>query len=129
MLRGYFDESGHETKEWVCLAGFIGTKEQWVDFLTKWRAGLRQRPTLHMRNLRWKQERTKRLLARLGPIPHACGLDGARGVVRVSDYADLVTGTDDERVYKGYIACLMPMVELILKGVPSDERIERRHFT
>jgi hypothetical protein len=44
--------------------------------------------------------------------------------VRVSDYADLVAGKDDERIYKGYVACLLLMVQKILQGIPADERIE-----
>src|SRR5262249_1256963 len=49
--------------------------------------------------------------------------DGARGVVRVSDYADLVAGKDDARIYNGYIACLLWMVPFILRGI-GEERIE-----
>jgi hypothetical protein len=124
MLRGYFDESGHESPEWVCVGGFIGTAEQWGDFVPKWRAALGQRPTLHMTDLRWKQERTRKLLDRLGAIPYACGLEGARGVVRVSDYADLVAGSSDKRIYTGYYACVNVMVMAILRGMPRGERIE-----
>ena len=124
MLRGYFDESGHESKDWVVVAGFIGTRDQWNAFVPQWKGALGQRRSLHMRELRWNKDRTKRMLARLGPIPHACGLTGARGVVRVSDYVDLVVGKDDERLYPGYIACLLLMVGQIIEGIPSDERIE-----
>ena len=40
MLRAYLDESGHEGKGWMALAGYIGRKEQWLDFIPKWKAPL-----------------------------------------------------------------------------------------
>lgn len=124
VLYGYFDESGHESQEWVCVAGFVGNSGHWNAFVRKWKAALGQRPMLHMNGLRWKQERTRRLLAKLGSIPHACGLDGARGVVRVADYIDLIAGTEDEKLYSGYFACLSVIIPQILRGTPRHERIK-----
>lgn len=118
MLTGYFDEG------FVSVAGFIGTAAQWTDFVPMWKKALGQRQRLHMRQLRWKKDSTRRLLARLGPIPAACGLEGARGVVRVSDYYDLVAGTDDEVICTGYVACLIPMLTQLMRGTPKDERVE-----
>jgi hypothetical protein len=46
------------------------------------------------------------------------------GGVRYEDYEDLVTGTRDEKLLKGYLACLMPMVIQILRGIPENERLE-----
>jgi hypothetical protein len=63
-----------------------------------------------MRELRWNSESTKRLLARLGPIPHDCGLKGMLGGVRFQDYEDLVSGQREEKLLKGYLAVLIPMV-------------------
>jgi hypothetical protein len=125
MMRVYIDESGHEGNAWVVLAGFVGTEENWKAFVPKWKEALGpQRKRLHMNRLRWNSERTRRLLARLGPIPHDCGLECVMGGVRVSDYEDLVVGTDDERLLRGYIAALSPMVTQILRGIPKNERIE-----
>ena len=125
MLRAYLDESGHESKDWMALAGYIGHKEQWRKFTTQWKTGLGpQRKALHMNELRWKKDSTRILLERLGPIPEKCGLDGVMGGVRYQDYEDLVVGTDDEKIMKAYIACLIPMVINVLRGTPQDERIE-----
>ena len=125
MLRAYIDESGHESKGWMSLAGFLGREEQWRDFVPKWKSALGpQRKFLHMRRLRWKKDSTKQLLARLGPIPEKCGLEAVMAGVRFQDYEDLVSGTPDEKLLKGYIACLIPMVIQILRGIPDDERIE-----
>jgi hypothetical protein len=125
MMRAYLDESGHESKGWVFVAGFLGTEDQWTDFVPKWKIGLGpQRKSLHMSRLRWKNDRTRRLLARLGPIPHECGLEAVIGGVRVADYDDLVVGTEDEHILKGYMAALTPLVLNVLRGIPKDERVE-----
>jgi len=124
VLRAYLDESGHESKGWVFLAGFVGTEEQWRDFVPKWRTGLGKRNFLHMNELRWKSERTRKLLERLGPIPASCGLEGCMGGVRVKDYEDLLVGTEDEKLLRGYIACLFPLLIQILRGTPRSQRIE-----
>jgi len=125
MLKAYIDESGHESKGWMFLAGFLGREEQWRDFVPKWKSALGpQRKFLHMRRLRWKKDSTKQLLARLGPIPEKCGLEGLMAGVRFQDYEDLVFGTREEKLLKGYMACLMPMVIQTLRGIPDDERLE-----
>lgn len=119
------DESGHESKGWMFVAGYLGNEEQWKNFVPRWKAALGpQRRFLHMKELRWKRERTRRLLERLGPIPEACGLQGAMCGVRYQDYEDLITGKPGEKLIKGYIACLIPMVIQILRGIPRDERLE-----
>jgi hypothetical protein len=40
MMRAYIDESGHEQKGWMFLAGYLGNKDQWCDFAKKWKVGL-----------------------------------------------------------------------------------------
>lgn len=124
MIYGYFDESGHESVEYVVIAGFFGRGECWDAFVPNWKFAMGQRKTLHMTSLRWKKDSTRRLLKRLATIPEECGLQAAVGAVRVSDYADLVA--DDERAVriKGYEAALAPLVINVLRGVPKDERIE-----
>jgi len=125
MLRAYIDESGHESKGWTILAGYLGREEQWKAFVPKWREVLGpQRKFLHMKSLRWKKDSTRYLLKRLSPIPEACGLVGCVGGVRYQDYEDLVTGTPDEKLIRGYVVCLYAMVIQVLRGTPKDERIE-----
>ncbi len=138
MMRAYIDESGHEGRGYVVVAGFFGDEKAWEAFEPKWRAALGQRQTLHMTALRWKKDSTRRLLERLAPIPNACGLLRCIGGVKVSDYEDLI----DEPIsmmyphgslyvpanvivpIKGYEAVLAPMVINVLRGVPNTERIE-----
>jgi hypothetical protein len=124
MLTAYIDESGHESRGWMFLAGFLGREDQWQEFVPKWKAALGKRKFLHMKDLRWKKQRTKQLLARLGPIPFECNLKPMVGGVQFKDYEDLVSGTPDAKLLKGYMACLSPMIIQTLRGIPEDERLE-----
>lgn len=125
MIRAYLDESGTHGNGWVFVAGFLGTDEQWEQFVPKWTAALGSRRTsLHMRRLRWNKDRTRQLLARLGPIPHECGLEIVMGGIKVEHYEDLIAGTADAKVLNGYVAAMTPMVIQVLSGVPPNERIE-----
>jgi hypothetical protein len=40
MLTAYLDESGHEGKDLVILAGFMGTAEQWEKCEADWHSEL-----------------------------------------------------------------------------------------
>jgi hypothetical protein len=125
MLRAYLDESGHESKGWMFLAGFLGNEEQWRGFVPKWRDALGpQRKFLHMSSLRWKKDSTRQLLAKLGPIPDECKLEPMFTGVRYADYEDLVSGTPEMKVLKAWLACLPALVMQTLRGIPEDERLE-----
>src|SRR2546422_542443 len=127
MLTAYVDESGHETKDWMFVAGFLGNDEQWKKFVPLWRKALGQRNALHMNSVRWNNDkgRTKALLARLGPIPDKCNLTPVLGGVRVKDYEDLLVGTPGQKLLKGYVACIYPFVINVLRHIPKNERLER----
>ena len=128
MLKtAYVDESGHESKQHVILAGFLGDDEQWDECAQQWRVGLADRKALHMRELRWKSKsnhRVRKLLERLGPIPYNCGLRAVFSGVNVSDYADLISGTLVERANKGYILALYHLVPPILASLKGEERLK-----
>jgi hypothetical protein len=125
MMRAYIDESGHEGKGWMFLAGYLGNCEQWKKFADAWNIGLGpQRKSLHMTDLRWNQDRTKRLLERLGPIPEACGLTPILSGLRFGDYEDLISGTPAAKLLKGWLACHHPLVLQTLRVVPDDQRLE-----
>ena len=128
MLKtAYVDESGHETKTHVMLAGFLGDDEQWHECARRWQLALAPRRALHMSELRWKSKtnhRVRKLLERLGPIPYECGLMPVFSGVNVSDYADLISGTLVERASKGYILALYHMVPPILASLKGEERLK-----
>ena len=124
MLTAYLDESGHETKDIVVVAGFLGNEDQWKQCASLWMQGLGRRNGLHMKNLRWTHDRVRRLLKILGPIPHECGLRALAAVIQVQDYYDLVVGTKAEQMLKGYYLCVSTIIDAILKNTPKEETIK-----
>jgi len=122
MLTAYLDESGIE-EERVVVAGFLGNKEQWNAFGPRWINERGAKKSVHCKELRWQNERTKQLLERLGPVAKECGLTPLHGSVRVSDFIDLVPLGMRPR-FKGYLLCLYAVVLHILKSVPVDERVK-----
>lgn len=127
VLTCYIDESSQTSSEWMSVAGFIGTDEQWKACVPAWREAISPRDHLHMKELRFTasraEKRIKPLLERAGAVPDKCGLTPVFGVVRYSDYADLIT-SEDEKIFCGYIACCLPMVINTLRGIPASERVE-----
>lgn len=125
MLTMYVDESGHETTDWMFLAGFLGNEDQCKKCCQLWKDALGpQRKHLHMKTLRFKKDCDRQLLARLGPIPDECGLTPVLGGIKYEHYKDLVAGTKGEKLLKGYIACLYPLIINVLRSIPRNERLE-----
>jgi len=124
MLTAYLDESGHEGKDLVILAGFLGADAQWAKCEADWKAVLekRQRKHLHMASLRWgKPERVRKLLSELGPVPHVAGLQAVFSAVKVADYEDLLDGTLMQKLMKGYVISLLGVADVISKHIPEEE--------
>lgn len=124
MLTAYLDESGHESKDAVIVAGFLGNEDQWKNCAEQWRKALGQRKSFHATKLRFKKDRERRLLKRLGSIPHDCGLTALLAFVRVTDYDDLVSGTLAEKLTKGYFFCLITIFDSLRKNTPSNEAVK-----
>lgn len=124
MLTAYLDETGQATRDYVVLAGFLGTKAQWDAFIPEWNAARAPKQFLHMCELRWKNEKTQRLLARLGPVPYNHGLIPLVGAVRVSDYVDLLDNPVEEIMMGGYQCALYPIIVQVLRSVIGTDRIK-----
>jgi hypothetical protein len=124
MLTAYLDENGHESQEHVFVAGHVGNDSQWKAFLEQWVPARGNRKQIHLSALRWSNPRTHKLLAALGPIPARCNLTRAVGGVRVSDYADLLRGSHEQKALKGYYFALNGLVTQVTRWIPDDERIE-----
>jgi hypothetical protein len=126
MIRAYLDETGQHERDYVFIAGHIGYESQWNSFIPAWQNALgAQRKRLHMRRLHWTSSSTQRLLARLGPIPAACGLNRLIGGVRVADYEDLIPGPRSKKTLNGYACALMSIgVTLLLGSIPEGEQYE-----
>jgi hypothetical protein len=126
MLSAYVDESGQQAKGLVIVAGFIGDKAAWEKCAIAWRDGLSatRRDSLHVVDLRFKREREKRLLERLGPIPKNCGLIPVSGSVNVSDYYDLVEESPSQIHASGYSMAIIPLILAIQSVIPENESYE-----
>lgn len=124
MLTAYLDESGHETKDAAIVAGFLGNDDQWQQCANEWRVALGNRKSFHAKKLRFKKDRDRQLLEKLGPIPHRCGLRALLGVVPANSYYDLVSGTEAEKMTKGYYFCLITIFNAIVKNTPKDEAVK-----
>lgn len=125
MIRAYLDESGQSEKDWVVIAGHAGYEESWTEFTELWNGALgQQRKRIHMRELRWNNPSTKKLLERLGPIPSKCLLNRVVGATRVTDYADLIEDTPGKIFFDGYMNALFVVVIDLLLAIPANERIE-----
>jgi hypothetical protein len=127
MIFGYFDESGGPDTGFTVVAGFVGTKKKWREYVRQWVDVTQGRP-LHMKNMRLggsKGVRHREKLERLAVIPKRVGLRAFVGSVRTSDYRHLTVGTTAELVLNGYTVALLAMVNAILESnLPKKERIE-----
>jgi hypothetical protein len=122
MLTVYLDESGHEGKDLMVLAGFLGDAVQWRICEENWKLALGKRSHLHMNDLRWsKPERIERLLSALGSVPHAAGLQAVVATASMSDYDDLVSGSELERLYKSYMISLIGIINVVTENIPAYE--------
>src|SRR6266852_6236461 len=116
MLTAYFDESGQESREFAVIAGFIGDKDAWGQLVSPWRKALGQRRSLHMHDLRFKNQSVRMLLERLAPIPTGSGLTPVHGGIRVCDYEDLLPNSSIfKKLHSGYMSALFAVVVGILK--------------
>jgi hypothetical protein len=126
MFTAYVDESGHDPQgELTVLAGFLGNEAQWNAFCPKWREALGpDRKALHMADLRWNTQATRRLLSRLGPIPQECNLDPIMAGVRFEDYRDLLDDDPSKLELGAYLVCMHVLTIQVLRAIPDDELLE-----
>jgi hypothetical protein len=124
MLTAYFDESFESPRGYAVMAGFLGNKEAWAKCAKEWREGLGAKASLHMNTLRWKNDRPKDLLQRLGPIPHRCGLRPIYSSVKVSDYITDLPEYATKGFTKGYFIALMGVTVSVLMEIPRGQRVE-----
>lgn len=127
MITAYLDESRHEERDkYMALAGFFGNEEQWRSFGPDWVSALGKRKSLHMSSLRLqsKPQRARKLLDRLGPLPHKHGLTPVHAALKVGDYLDLVQGTPQNDKFPGYCICLGSVMSAINWAVDPFESIK-----
>jgi hypothetical protein len=124
MLTAYLDESIESPRGYTVMAGFLGNKKQWTKFAEEWKRALLPKRNLHMKSLRWKKDRHKEMLERLGPIPHKCGLQPMYSSVKVSEYIDELPDFKTKAFTKGYFITLVGLAASVLMTIPKGERVE-----
>ena len=130
MIFGYFDESVEHGDGFVVVAGFVGRRKDWKNFLKLWRKELGDRQSLHLSAMRLGSpiapKRYGDLLRRLGSVPHQSNLHAFAGSVRTAHYADRIKDTVAELTLAGYCVSLVAMVDAVLesKALPKRDRIE-----
>lgn len=124
MFTAYLDESGQEQDDWMFVAGFFGTEDQWNSLRGKWVEAIAPRKHLHLTSLRFKKDCVKNTLAKAGPLPVSCGLIPMIGGVRQKDYMDLLSGTRDQKVLNGYVNCASFAVINAMRSLPPGESLE-----
>lgn len=123
MLTAYIDESGIDQGGWMFVAGFVGDEWGWRLAAREWKRAIHPKQHLHLKELRLK-ERHRSMLAKAGMVPSRCSLIPIFGGVRFTDYADLVKGTESERLMAGYIVCCFALIINTLRGIPKNETLE-----
>jgi hypothetical protein len=130
MIFGYFDESGETGDGHFVVAGFVGRRKDWKNFLPLWKEAKGDHGPLHLKDMRLGSplapKRHGKLLERLGAIPHKSNLLPFAGSVRTSDYAAQVKGTVAELTMAGYNVALVSLINAVLesKQIPRRDRIE-----
>lgn len=124
VFTAYLDESGQEQDNWMFVAGFFGTDDQWSSLKDKWLEAISPRKHLHVKKQRFSKESVRRMLAKAGPIPVSCGLTPMIGGVRQKDYMDQLAGTRDQKLLNGYVNCVSFAVINAMRSLPPGERLE-----
>lgn len=125
MLIAYLDESNSNQEGKVCtVAGFLGTEQQWKDFIEDWTKNLGlQKKQLHMKDLRWRDS-DRDLLARLGVLADKHGLKRVASLVRNEDYLKIVKGKIRDRYANPYMLAVQMCVAQILNYATPEESIQ-----
>lgn len=134
ILQGYFDESGtHDDSETLCVAGYLSTPAQWVEFEKEWRATLDYYGLafFHMGKFTngaqpyedWKTEKKAECFARLVGIINARTLLSIGHSFLVSRYCAIFTPAA-RRVAGGPYGlaancCIMDAAEYLRKENPE----------
>lgn len=106
------------------LAGYVGGDDAWTSLSAAWPSAIAPHKALHLKKLRFGEDRHKALLERAGAVPSSCGLIPIMAGVRMNDYADLIQGGRDAKLLSGWVLCCFAMLMNSLRAIPGDERLE-----
>jgi hypothetical protein len=127
MLKLYLDESIDNDTGMCLVAGYLGNKRQWKDYIEAWREELSPRTSIHIAELRLGSERAPKrhraLLSRLGGVPNICGLRPFAGSICRKDYENKVSGTALEVLMEGYVLAILGLMDELARHL-NNERVK-----
>jgi len=127
MLKLYLDESLDDETGMYYVAGYLGNKKQWKNYVDVWRKELNPRKAIHIADLRLGSKRARDrygdILSRLGRIPAQCGLRAFAGSICRKDYEDKVSGTVLEVIMEGYVLSILSLMDELVLHL-NNERVE-----
>ena len=128
MLRLNLDESIDNATGMCFVAGYLGDRKQWKDYVTVWRKELGQRESIHITRLRLGTKQAPRrygdLLRRLGSVPEQSGLRPFAGSICRKDYESRISGTVLEILMEGYVLAILGLMDELAKHIHPNERVE-----
>lgn len=124
MLRLYLDESIDDATGMCFVAGYMGKKKHWKNYVKAWRKELEPRTSIHISQLRLGSSQAPKrysdLLNRLGGVPEKCGLRPIVGSICRKDYASKVSGTVLEILMEGYILAILGLMDELGKHLHNE---------
>lgn len=129
MLTLYLDESFDSTTGMYIVGGFAGTRSQWRECTSRWKAVLAayNRTSLHMAELRLgarkASHRHKTMLSQLGAIPTQCGLFPVAGSVCKADYRHRIEGSALEVLMEGYVLAVIALLDGMRQWLPRGQQV------
>ena len=128
MLKLIVDESIDDKTELCLVAGYLGNKRQWSDYVNAWCKERHPRKSLHVADMRLGSPQAPKrhgdLLSRLGIVPEKCGLRAFSGSICRKDYCNKVSGTVLEIMMDGYVLSILALMDVVAKNIHPNERVE-----
>jgi len=128
MLKLIVDESIDDETGLCLVAGYVGNKRQWSDYVTAWCEKRNPRKSLHIKEMRLGSpqapKRHGELLSRLGSVPEKCKLRAFAGSICRKDYANKVCGTVLEVLMEGYVLAILALMDVLADNIHPIDRVE-----
>lgn len=128
MLTMHVDESIDQESGMCIVGGYLGKRKHWKAYVDAWSEARSPFPSVHLKEMRLGssigKRRYEKLLAKLGPVPAACGLIPIVGSICLKDYITRVKGSVSEDILAPYIMALIAMLDGVAVKLPKGERVE-----
>lgn len=128
MLKLRVDESIDDRTGLCVVAGYLGNKRQWLEYVDAWCKARHPRKSIHVSGMRLGSKKAEKrygdVLHRLGGVPEQCRLRAFSGSICRKDYQDKVSGTVLEVLMEGYVLAILALMDVVAENIHPNERIE-----